>query len=202
MHESGPACALLIGLRFLRVRDNAERGLVRASRKQVAKRVECFHVVALFIIVRGCVPRVENHAFRFEGIKRRTDVRLKLLVGQRETERRRLAYSNPVLDFVAIERGKFQPQSVSTVFGLDDHRPKLPMHCVSKPIALRRSRNGELSRSETLANTGFATNHKHFAAHDVAVPDKNDVIVRYEVPQATRRKKSNARLAPERIERI
>ena len=76
MHESGPAGALLIRLRFSCVRDNAERGLVRASWKQVAKGVECFHVVALFIIARGRVPRVENHAFRFEGIQRRTDVRL------------------------------------------------------------------------------------------------------------------------------
>jgi hypothetical protein len=106
------------------MRDNAERGLVRASRKQVAKGVEGFHVVALFIIVCGCVPRVENHTLRFEGIKRSTDVRLKLLVGQRETERRRLTYSDPVLDFVALERGKFEPQSVATVFGLDNHRPK------------------------------------------------------------------------------
>lgn len=198
-HESGPTGALVIRLRFSRVRNNVERGFVRASWKQVAKGVEGFRVVALFIIVRGCVPRVENHAFRFEGIKRSTDVCLKLLVGQRETERRWLTYSDPVLNFVAIERGIFKPQSVAAILGLHDHRPKLPMDRVSKQISLRRSRNGELSCSETLANTGFATNHKHFAAHDVAVPDKNDVLVRYEVPQRMRRKESNAGLALSRV---
>ena len=117
MHESGPPGALFIRLRFFRVRDNAERGLVRASWNQVAKGVEGLGILANLVVTRRRIPRVEDYALRLERIQRRTDVRLKLIVGQRETERRRLADSNPVLNFVAIERGKFEPQSVTSILG-------------------------------------------------------------------------------------
>ena len=64
MHESGPTGALLIGLRFSRMRDNAERRLVRASWKQVAKGVEGFSILTNLVVPRRGIPRIENDALR------------------------------------------------------------------------------------------------------------------------------------------
>ena len=91
MHESGPASALHWVAVF---------ACVRQCRAQVCPgRLEAgcegrrtFRHTQNLVVASGRVPGVENHAFRFEGIKRSADVRLKLRVGQRDTERRRLAY--------------------------------------------------------------------------------------------------------------
>jgi hypothetical protein len=107
VHESGSAGALFVQLRLARVCDDSERGFVCASREQVTKRIECFHVVALFVVARRCVPRVKNHALRFEAVQRRADVFLEFRVGESQSKRWRLTDSNPVLDFITIERGKF-----------------------------------------------------------------------------------------------
>src|SRR5262249_27791635 len=150
---------------------------VRAGWKQTTKRVERFGILANPVIPRRCVPRIENHAFRFERIQCRADVRLKFGVGQCQSEWRRFTHPNKILDLITIEFRKFQLQSVATVFSLHDHRPKLPMDHKPKPIALSCASDGELSSGETFPDTGFAPNHEDFAPHDVTLTDEKYVFV-------------------------